>query len=192
MQSMGKMTSLLPALLSMLMVCTSVSVSACDLSCWLRQTSSDCHSGNSAMENGAETMSVSSVMDMSAEMKISSHGAQNKAGLGQSTKGVAGHQMSAQMDMVGSALQAINEIDATSSTRFDHSRALSSCSHEACSQATASVSPPSASQNQSAYLHCAILDLSSATNLVINSRQLARGSPPLNQHSADPLPTLRV
>jgi hypothetical protein len=189
---MGKMTSLLPALLSVLMVCTSVSVSACDLSCWLRQTPSDCHSADPAMESSAETMSASSVMDMSAEMKISSHGAQNKAGLGQSTKGVAGHQMSAQMDMVGSALQAINKIDATSSTRFDDSRAFSPCSHEACSQATASVSPPSASQNQSVYLHCAILDLSSARNLVINSRQIARGSPPLIRHSVDLLSTLRV
>jgi hypothetical protein len=189
---MRKMIRVLPALLSLLMICTSVSVSACDLSCWLRQTPSDCHSANSATENGAETMSASSVMDMSAEMKISSHGAQNKAGIGQSAKGVAGHQMSAQMDMVGSALQAINKIDASASTLFDHSRAFSPCSHEACSQATASVSPPSASQNQSVYLHCAILDLSSATNLVINSRQVARGSPPLIHHSADLLPTLRV
>jgi hypothetical protein len=189
---MRKIIRVLPALLSVLMVCTSVSVSACDLSCWLRQTPSDCHSANPAMESGAETMSASSAMDMSAEMKISSHGAQNKAGLGQSTKGVAGHQMSAQMDMVGSALQAINKIDASANTRFDHSRASSPCSHEACSQATASVSPPSASQNQSVYLHCAILDLSPATNLVINSRQVARGSPPLIRHSADLLPTLRV
>ena len=189
---MRKMIRVLPALLSLLMICTSVSVSACDLSCWLRQTPSDCHSANSAAENGAEMMSASSAMDMSDGMKISAHGAQNKAGLGQSTKGVAGHQMPAQMDMVGSALQAVNETDANASTRFDHSRALSPCSHEACSQATASVSPPSASQSQSVYLHCAILDLSSATNLVINSRQVARGSPPLIHHSADLLPTLRV
>src|SRR5438270_5524450 len=60
---MRKIAKLLPTILSVLMVSTSLSVSACDLSCLLNQTSPDCHSASLAAEDG---LTVPSAMEMSA------------------------------------------------------------------------------------------------------------------------------
>jgi hypothetical protein len=189
---MRKIAKVPPALLSILMVFTPVSVSACDLSCWLRQTSSDCHSTSSDAEDGLRMTSRSSAMDMSADMEMSSDGAQSKAGPHESAQDATGHLMSAQMDMIRSARQVISKAEVSGGTGFDQSRALSPCSHETCSQATTSVSPPSARQSQSVNLYCAVMDVSSAANLLTTSHRIARGSPPPINHPADLLPTLRI
>src|SRR4029077_5039015 len=56
-------SSLTALLLSLLMVSTSVSASACDLSCWLNQAHSDCHTET---KDGA-VMSMSSDMDIRSD-----------------------------------------------------------------------------------------------------------------------------
>ncbi len=187
---MRKIAKVPLALLSILMVLMPVSVSTCDLSCWLHKTSSDCHSASSV--DSLRMTPRSSEMDMNAYMEMSFQDAHNKAGSYDSAQDSTHHLMVAQMDMVRSARQVINKTDESGRTGFDHSRALSPCSDETCSKTATSISPPSASQEQSVYLHCAVIDVSYAANLLTRSHQIPSGSPPPPLHSADLLPTLRV
>jgi hypothetical protein len=188
--SMCKIARSLAALLSVLMVSAPLSASACDLSCWLHQTASDCHSASSATEGNQRMMPPSSAMDMSPEAEMSSHATQSNAGPDQSVNASTRHSMSAPMDMVRSLQVKKSEVSA--STTFDHSKTLSPCSHETCSQASASVSPPRASQAQSVYLHCVAIKVSSRANLSTSSHRIAPGTlPPLNL-AVDLLPTLRI
>src|SRR2546427_6173775 len=151
---MRKIATSLPVLLSLLLVCTPLSASACDLSCWLHQTASDCHSASSATEADQRMMPASSAMDMSSEAETNSHVTQSRAGLDHSVNASTHHSMSTQMDMVRGSLQVIKKSDVSSSATFDHSKTLSPCSHETCSQASASASPPRPGGDQPAYLHC--------------------------------------
>ena len=103
---MRKMTGLLPTLLSVLLVSAPLSTSACDLSCWLHQTGSGCHSVSSATEDNQRTP-ASSKMDMSSEAETSSQGAQcNEDPVRHANPGARHHSMSAQMNMVRGSLQA--------------------------------------------------------------------------------------
>jgi len=178
---MRKMATCLPVLLSVLLVCTPLSASACDLSCWLHQTAPDCHSASSATEADQRMMSASSAMDMSSEAETSSHVTQSHAGPDHSVNAGTHHSMSAQMDMVRGSRKIIQKSEESSSATFDHSKTLSPCSHETCSQASASASPPRASGDQPAYLHCVAIDGLSPANLLTSSPRLAPGtSPPIN------------
>jgi hypothetical protein len=190
--SMRKIARSLAALLSVLMVSTPLSASACDLSCWLHQTASDCHSASSAKGGKQGMMSTSSAMDMNSEAEMCSHGTQSKAGPDQSVNASTRHSMSAPMVMVRSLQVKKSEPELSASAKFDHSKTLSPCSHETCSQASVSVSPPRASQAQSAYLHCIAIDVSSRANLLTSSHRIAPGTlPPINL-AVDLLSTLRI
>jgi hypothetical protein len=204
---MRRVISFLPALVSVLMVSTSLSASACDLSCWLQQPS-NCHSGSLATEGKQRMMSApssSSAMDMSSESEMSSHAAQNEAGTDHvvnagARQSMSVHSMAAQMDMVSSSLQIIRKSDVRSNAAFDYSegrsKGLSSCSHETCSQASAS--PPTASRAQlsypayRAYQHCVAIPVSSPAHLSTSSHRIAAGArPPINL-AVDLLPILRI
>jgi hypothetical protein len=205
---MRRVIGFLPALVSVLMVSTSLSASACDLSCWLRQAPSDCHSGSSATEGNQRTMSAtssSSAMDMSSAAEMSSHAAQSDAGTDHivnagAYQSMPVHSMSAQMNMVGSSLQVIRKSELRSSAAFDHSNGrsnrLSLCSHETCSQVSAS--PPRASRAQVsylaclAYLHCAAIPISTLANLSTGSRRITSETPPPINLAVDLLTTLRI
>src|SRR5579862_9074112 len=63
-------SSLAASLLSLLMVSASVSASACDLSCWLNQAHSDCHTET---KDGA-------AMSMSSDMHVRSGESERVAG----------------------------------------------------------------------------------------------------------------
>jgi len=199
---MRKVISFLPALVSMLMVSTSLSASACDLSCWLQQRRSDCHSGW-ATEGNQRTMSASSstsAMDMSSAAEMSSHAVQSVAGTDHivnagAHQSMSVHSMSAQMDMVSGSLQVIRKSDVKSSVTFDRSKGLSPCSHEGCSHVSVSASPPRASRAQLsylAYLHGVAIHISTLANLSTSSRRIASGMPlPINL-AVDFFPTLRI
>ena len=188
---MRSMARPLPALLSVLLMFAALATSACDLSCWLHQTGSHCHSANSAIENNQRT-SASSEMDMSSEAETSSHVTQSHAAPDHSVNASTHHSMPPQMDMVRSSLQVIKKSDVSSSATFDPSKTLSPCSHETCSQASASASPPRASGDQPAYLHCVTFDGSSPANLLTSSPRLAPGTSPPMLLAVDLLCTLRI
>src|SRR2546428_2004414 len=111
---MRKIATSLPVLLSVLLVCTPLSASACDLSCWLNQTAPDCHSASSATEADQRMMSASSAMDMSSEAETSSHVTQRHAAPDHSVNASTHHSMAAPMDMIGGSLQIIKKSDVTS------------------------------------------------------------------------------
>jgi len=93
---MQKIAKLLPTILSVLMVSTSLSVSACDLSCLLNQTSPDCHSASLAAEDG---LTVPSAMEISAGIEMESNAAQSQKPLYGEAIGVTPYIMFAQMEM---------------------------------------------------------------------------------------------
>ena len=189
---MRKIATSLPVLLSVLLVCTPLSASACDLSCWLHQTASDCHSASSATEADQRMMSASSAMDMSSEAETSSHVTQSHAGPDHSVNASTHHSMSTQMDMGRGSRKIMQKSGESSSAMFDHSKTLSPCSHETCSQASASASPPRARGDQPAYLHCAAIDGWSPANLFTSSPRLAPGTSPPILLAVDLLTTLRI
>ena len=189
---MRKMAPSLPVLLSVLLVCTPLSASACDLSCWLNQTAPDCHSASSATEADQRMMSASSAMDMSSEAETSSHVTQSHAAPDHTVNASTHHSMPQQMDMVRGSLQVIKKSDVSSSATFDPSKTLSPCSHETCSQASASALPPRASGDQPAYLHCAAIGGWSPANFLTSSHRVAPGTAPPINLPVHLLTTLRI
>jgi len=189
---MRKMTGLLPTLLSVLLVSAPLSTSACDLSCWLHQTGSGCHSVSSATEDNQRTP-ASSKMDMSSEAETSSQGAQcNEDPVRHANPGARHHSMSAQMNMVRGSLQAIQKSEVSSNAMFDNSNTLSPCSHETCSQASASASPPGASRAQPAYLHFVAIHISSPEKFLTTFHRMAPGTSRHISFAIDPLIRLRI
>jgi len=187
---MRSMARPLPALLSVLLMFAALATSACDLSCWLHQTGSHCHSANSAIENNQRT-SASSEMDMSSEAEMSSHGIQSDAGSDCSpSAGTLHHSMFTQMDMIRDSLQVIQKSDVGAMS--NHSKRLSPCSHETCSQAAASASAPSASRARTVCRHCAAIHVSSPEDFLTTPHPLARGTSPHITLAVDPLITLRI
>ena len=186
---MYKLPQLLPAMLSVLMASTSVSVSACDLSCWLSQASPECHSAGPGTE---DRMAASSTMEMSAEMEMGSHAARIQQPPEGRASSVTRHLMFAQMKMTRRAPEVISKTEVSAAATFDHSKVLSPCGHETCSQAAASSSPPGTSRSRSPGLHWAVIRVSIPANPLTSSNRMLRGAPPLINHPANLLSPLRV
>jgi hypothetical protein len=135
---MRYVTSLLATTLAILIAAAPASVSACDLSCWLHQAHSDCHSASSALRNEDDAMPP---MDMSSmDMSGMDMGAMDKAsgnGQVQSASGVPDHSM-IHLDLAADGGEQTTEPGAS----HNGSGSLSSCVHEACGQTAVSASPP--------------------------------------------------
>lgn len=159
--------------MSLLMFSSSVSASACDLSCWLRQARPDCHSGDPGATKQAD-MSMSSDMDMGPE-----HG--HSAMATNITTHVAPRQvmsMSPQAEMVTHRIMRAAESGMRTKAMPGHSENLSSCIHETCNQMWASASPPSANHAQPDFLHYMQIRISSPLSLQTNSRSIRSASLP--------------
>jgi hypothetical protein len=190
--SMHKIARAMTALLSMVMVFAPLSASACDLSCWLQQSAPDCHAAGHSKEAGQSFMSASSAMDMSAEGEMSSHDPQENAAADYAMNAAAHHWMTPQMDLVRTSLEAIRTSGVRSSSGFDHSRNLSLCSHESCSQTSASASPPRVSGYQPACLYALDIARGNPAYFLTNPHRAApRTSPPIIV-AANLLTTLRI
>lgn len=189
---MPKFIRAMTALLSAFMVFAPLSASACELSCWLHQTDSDCHSAVQATEPSQSSISAPSAMDMSAEGGMSSPGLQHEAAADYTVSATAHHSMTAQMDVVRGPLE-VNRNEANSNSGFNHSKTLSRCAHETCSQASASASPPSASGNQPAYhQHSIDVNGGNPANFLRISPGAAPGTAPPIMPAAGLLTTLRI
>jgi hypothetical protein len=186
---MHKVAKLLPAMLSVLMVSTSVSVSACDLSCWLNQASPECHSASPSAEN---RMTASSMMEMSAEMEMDSHAARIQQPLEGWASGITRHLMFAHMRMTRRAPEVLSNTGVSAGATFDHSGLLSPCTHEMCSQDAPSSSPPGTSQSRSPGLHWAVICVSIPRTPLTSSSRILSGAPPLIQHPANLLSAFRI
>lgn len=162
---MRRITSSLAALLSLLVVSTWVSASACDLSCWLRQAHSDCHIASSATSDTA--MSMPAEMDMGS-MDMGSDPSASTTGTGVSLTGVPVHPMST-------------------------SPQAETCAHETCSQVLASASSPSADHSRHNSLSWIAIDIAIPVNLLTGFHPIRPGTPPPKTLAIDPLVTsLRI
>lgn len=186
---MPEMVKVLPVMLSVLLVSTSLSVSACDLSCWLDQRRSDCHSTGPATK---ESMDAASAMEMSAEMEMDSQAKQGQKTLSVRANSHMRHVMSAQMEMTRREPQVISQSKLSGNAAFAHSGTPSACNHETCNQAEASSSPPRRSQGRSPDLHRAVIRASIPANLLTNSNQITPAVPSLIDHPAHLHSPLRI
>jgi len=184
---MGKIARAMTALLSAFMVFAPISASACDLSCWLDQANSDCHSAGQFTGGNQNSLSAPAMMDMSAEGEMSSHGAQDSTDFNASA--IMHHSPTEQMSLAPRPVE-VARTDASSTSRFDPSKKLSRCSHESCSQASAS--PPKVRGDQPAYLHPVAIDGLNPANFSTNSYRTALGTSPPLTPAADLLITLRI
>lgn len=212
------MTSSLAAFLSMLMVSTSASASVCDLSCWLRQAHSDCHSGGPTTSRDAGMpMSSMMAMDMSANenpqmpvadatpstapkdstpmppgMDMRPGRSDNPMAADAGMHATPGRlmSMSPRPEMAAERFQRALKSGMRTNTMHHHPGNLSSCTHETCSQISASVSPPRVEHAQPSFLHSAPISPSNPVDLWADSQLIRPGIPPLEVLPAEGLATI--
>jgi hypothetical protein len=204
---MRRITGCTAALISLLFVFASISASACDLSCWLRQGQDDCHSGvpMSGQEAGtAMTSTMPMAMSSDQMQHMMAPGARGGTPLDSlinvSLEIGMGHRltpdrltpMSPQREMAVERFVELSKPGMNSTALPDHSRDLSSCAHEICSQTSASASPPSAGHAQPDFLHHAPIRFSIATITWTRSDCIKTGSPPPELHAEHLATTLRI
>lgn len=181
---MRRIVSSLAALaMSIFMISTSVSASACDLSCWLHRSHSDCHAARSVSKDDM-AMSMPSDMDMRPD---------RSDGMTVSKANVTtlSHRMFiAEIQMVTD--NAVNP--QTGRTDMpDHSKTVSSCAHEPCSQVWASVSPRSGENPLLISLHLMPVSIFNPVSLGIDSHSIRVETHPPNLPAFDRLATtLRI
>jgi hypothetical protein len=185
---MPKVVKSVAALVAFFMVFAPLSALACDLSCWLNQVNSDCHSAKSAAEEDERGMFGATGMDMGSGAAMGSHIIRGNMNPNYREVSAAHHSMPAQMDMVRSSMESFEKSDASSSAEIDRSKAIPACSHEACSQVSASAFSPSAHRVQPADRQCMSIHVSTPADLAKRYRWVSGTAPPANHL----LPTLRI
>lgn len=208
-------SSLAALLLSLLMVSTSVAASACDLSCWLNQAHSDCHT---EAKDGA-TMSMSSDMNMRSgesehvagpqmgadstndstsmpsDMEMGPDNNENMVGADTNLDARPGHSMamSPRPEGVTEILVRATKAEMGATAMLNHSGTLSPCMHEPCSQTSMSVSPPTGDHSQPSSLHWMPTGISSPFNIWTTFHWISPGTPPPKILAVDHLTTtLRI
>jgi len=169
---MGSITTSLATLLSFLLISAPVSAWACDLSCSSHQARSDCHSSTATSKEDT-AMSMTPGMDMGSD--------QTEGPMEPDTaiSATPGHSMpmSPQQEMATRRLEQVSKIEMRTGALHDHSNTVSSCTHETCSQVSASASPPSAHHSQPSSLHRIASSISSPVNLRTDFRWVQLGTP---------------
>ena len=133
---MRRFTACMAGLISLLFVFTSISASACDLSCWLRQEQSGCHSGAPTSMSGekaipAMTATMSMAMPMGSE-QMRHMMPPDKTGLDHRLTPMPSQTEMAVERWVERSKPGMNST-ALPDRSPDHSRDLSSCAHETVS-----------------------------------------------------------
>lgn len=188
---MRRITACMAALISLLFVFTSISASACDLSCWLRQGHDDCHSSVSMSGDPMSSEEMGAAM-APMSMAMGSGQMQHKMAPGEIGTGHRLIPMSQQSEIAVERFIELSIPGMSSTALPDHSRDLSPCAHETCSQTSASASPPGAGHLRLDFVHHAPVRFSMATILWTRSDGIKTGSPPPERH-AKPLATnLRI
>jgi hypothetical protein len=201
---MRSITGLLAAFLSLLLISSSASASACDFSCWLRQTGNDCHAtGTEANLSTSSTMA----MDMSARGNLQTPSDvpgtadldDSMAGMDMTSSNTLSNEPMAvdiKMEMnrdaqVGSFMPMLSSADMPEeySTHIPvsalainaahrHSGTSSLCAHETCSQIAASASPPHADHRNVSLLNYVHVYLAVAINLNCFRQKASPGTSP--------------
>ena len=179
----------LAALLSLLLISAPVSAWACDLSCSSHQVNSDCHTSATASNDDT-------AMSMPADMDMGSDQSESPVRPDTIMTVARGHSMAMaplQQEMATRRFEQASKPATRTGTMDDHSKGVSSCTHETCSQFSTSASPPDAVHSQPSSLHWMAVSISSPLNLLIGFHWVLLGTPPPKLLSADPLiTTLRI
>jgi hypothetical protein len=183
------LTGTLAALLSILMVSTSVSASVCDLSCWLRRADSGCHTGGSDMAGSmAAALSMPPDMDMGPgsdeSMTVSTTPGATVTTPGNlvsiSTQMRMSMPMFAPAQKVTGRFEYAAKAEAGADSMPGHSKTISSCSHEPCAQIWGSTSPPpGAGRRQVKSQHSTTMSISRPASVSLTFQQICiKTSPP--------------
>lgn len=186
---MRSITTSLAALLSLLLVSAPISAWACDVSCSSHQAHSDCHASATTSKDDNTAMSMPPGMDMGSEQS------ESPTGSDMVVVAVRGHSMSMspQQEMATRRLEQATKPVTRTDTSDDHSKGVSSCTHETCSQLSTSASPPGADHSQPNSLHWLAVSISSSVNLLVSFHWVQLGTPPPRLLTADRLiTTLRI
>ncbi len=184
-------TSLLAALLSLLLVSAPVSAWACDLSCSSRQVRSDCHSSTTTSKDDT-AMSMPSGMDMGSDHSEGSIGPDTVI------NAMPGHSMIMfphfpHHEMITQNFEHSTNLALGTRALHHHSKSVSSCTLETCSQVSASSSPPGADHSQPNSVHRTAISISSPANVWIAFHWIRPGISPPELLIADRLVTaLRI
>jgi hypothetical protein len=170
---MRRVITSLATILSLLLVLTSVSASVCDLSCWLHQAHSGCLNVSPGISAKNTTMPMPSYMDMSPDRSSSITASDTSMNV------MSDHSMSVSPEMEG----VTERFDTTkpemrTNIVVDHSKGISSCTHEPCSQISVSVSPQVGDHRQPSFLHWVVVSISNPINLLTGFHWILRGTPP--------------
>ena len=170
---MRRAISSLGALLSLLMISAPVSAWACDVSCSSRQAHSDCHALVST-SNHDTAMAMPPGMVMGSDQSESPMVPDTVVGA------VPGHSMSVspQQEMATRRFEQASKPATRTDTLHDHSKGMSSCTHETCSQLSTSASPPGSDHSQPDSLHWLAVSISSPVNLFVSFHWVQLGTPP--------------
>jgi hypothetical protein len=216
----GVRTSSVALLLSLFMISTSVSASACDLSCWLHQAHSGCSTVGAATANiDSAAMSMPSDMDMpqgegdrmagphlgeedttasmsmAPDMDMGTDHSERIASSGANLFASLSHSVVMPPELEGMTESFIRVVKTEMGTRavLNHSGTVSSCLHEPCSQTSMSVSPPTADHSQPSSLHWMPTGISNPVNIWSAFRGINPESPPAIILAVDHLTTpLRI
>ena len=166
-------TSSLAALLSLLLVSAPVSAWACDFSCSSHQVVSDCHTS-------ATTNSDDAAKSMPPGMDMGSDNSESSMWPDTVINTMSGHSMSisGQQGMVTQRFEQVTGPEKNTGATHNHSKSVSSCTRETCSQVSASASTPGADHSQPNSLLQVAISISSPANLWISFHWIQFGTPP--------------
>jgi hypothetical protein len=211
------MTSSLAMLLSLFMVATPISASACDMICWLQQAHSDCHaaSSKSAAEEGM-AMPMSPDMDMGSDrgesaiendrsaaldhsmpsdMDMSSEHDELTVRLSAGVRSVSDDSkfMPSEMRIPVARFEDLPKGETGTNASPDSSKVVSPCADEACSQIWASASPSRGDHSQTVPLHRIAIEILTSLDSPVSLHRIRAGkAPPEPLASNRLITTLRI
>ena len=173
-----KMVSPLATLLSVILATTSISASACDLSCWLHLADSECHIALFHASFESRTVeskpSVSEMKSHHCGRSIGTHAGGTHAG-----DAARSHFASSMAGMHGAGSEG--------------SRTVSSCAQEECRKPTAFTPPPQRTFSQTDSLPAEEIGILNLFSFTVKSQQTRLETPPSGILAPDRLTTsLRI
>lgn len=178
---MRGLTSVLASLLALLMVSTSASGSACDLSCWLGGAHSDCHTA--APDPSDASGQAMATMDMDGMDMGSAH-----------NHGTAVQQMRLETKSRHAKcvqLPAIHKFGSISSFEFhagyerNYSKGATDCTSDPCRQDAAFTSPPNRGHFQSNFAQLITASVfQNSAKVATGNRQIRSAPPPSAKNAA--------
>lgn len=176
---MRAITAAFAYFLSAMVILTPVSASACDLSCALRQTHSDCHDTGSPSVGQTMSMSMPGMeMNTSSGTGTTGMDSMDMPGMnmvygptqkghtaGQGFGARSSHYMSPQFDIEMPRLDNILVPGLIAGSPLTHSQRLSGCTQELCVQHFVSTSPPNSTVSHPHFMHLVTAESLNTANL---------------------------